>query len=58
MLAEAASPVAELDLAATERHIAELGEELKNLSGADAERMTARIAEQERLLEAMRVAAG
>ena len=49
-------PVAELDLEATERHILDLGEELKNLSGADAEQMTAQIEEQKRLLEAMRAA--
>lgn len=56
VLAEAAVPVAELDLEATERHILDLGEELKNLSGADAEQMTAQIEEQKRLLEAMRAA--
>ena len=56
VLAEAAVPVAELDLAATEQHIVDLGEELKNLSDAEAEQMTARIKEQERLLEAMRAA--
>lgn len=56
VLAEAAVPVAELDLEATERHILDLGEELKNLSGADAEKMTAQIEEQKRLLEAMRAA--
>ncbi len=56
VLAEAAVPVDEIDLAATERRIVDLGEELKNLSGAEAEQMTARIEEQERLLEAMRVA--
>ena len=56
VLAEAAVPVAELDLAATEQQIVDLGEELKNLSGAEAELMTTRIEEQERLLEAMRAA--
>lgn len=56
VLAEAAVPVAELDLAATEQHIVDLGEELKNLSGVEAEQMTARIGEQQRLLEAMRAA--
>ena len=56
VLAEAAVPVAELDLEATERHILDLGEELKNLSGAEAEQMTAQIEEQKRLLEAMRAA--
>ena len=56
VLAEAAVPVAELDLAAAERQIVDLGEELKNLSGAEAELMTTRIEEQERLLEAMRAA--
>ena len=56
VLAEAAVPVAELDLEAAEQHIVDLGEELKNLSGTDAEQMTARIEEQKRLLEAMRAA--
>ena len=56
VLAEAAVPVAELDLAAAEQHIADLGEELKNLADAEAELMATRIAEQERVLEAMRAA--
>ncbi len=56
VLAEAAVPVDELDLAATEQRIVDLGEELKNVSGAEAELMTTRLEKQQRLLEAMRAA--
>ncbi len=56
VLAEEATAVADLDIDAAEKRLADLRDELKDASGAEAERLTRRIADSETVLAAMRAA--
>jgi len=54
VLAEEATPVADLDPDAAEARLSELRDELKDAEGYDADRLTQRIAELETVIDAMR----
>ncbi len=56
VLAEEATAVAELDIEAAEKRLADLRDDLKDASGDEAERLSRRIAESETVLAAMRAA--
>lgn len=56
VLAEEATQVADLDIEAAEKRLGDLRDELKDSTGAEADRLTRRIAESETVLAAMRVA--
>lgn len=58
VLAEEATQVADLDIDAAEKRLADLRDELKDSMGTEADRLTRRIAESETVLAAMRAAKG